>query len=112
MTITPTNRKDFSSGHLLDLTCDAVQRDLAAAEADLAGGHTRAAASSVCKARRILLELIAALDPQIAPDVTDALRGLYQHLFDRLSDPAAAADPDILRAARRTLRDIRDAWGS
>jgi flagellin-specific chaperone FliS len=53
---------------------------------------------------------MGALDPAIAPEATDAVGGLYQHVFDRLSDPAAVTDPSIVRDARCTLRHIRDAW--
>lgn len=110
MTPLSTTRSKTPGGQLLVLTCDAALRDLDAAETALAGDDRRAAGRRVRTAQRILLELMAALDPAIAPGPTDALRALYQYLFDRLSDPNATSNPAILREARAALQGIRDAW--
>lgn len=112
MTPTSPTHLQHAGGHLLVLTCNAALRDLDAAEEALDGNDGRAARARVRTAQRILLELMAALDPAVAPHATDALRALYQHLFDRLDDPNATSNPAILREARHTLRRIRDAWAA
>ena len=108
--ISKNSAGDYSPGRLLVLTCDAALRYLHAAEAGLAGGNASAAAVNVRKAQRILLELIGALDPFVAPDAADAVGTLYQHLFDRLSEPDAVTDPSVVRDAHNMLAHIRNAW--
>jgi flagellin-specific chaperone FliS len=95
---------------LLILACDAALRYLAAAESGRSRGNPHAAAADIQKAQRILLELMGALDPAIAPEATQALGGLYQRLFDCLCDPAAVTDPKIVQDARRALVYVRNAW--
>jgi flagellin-specific chaperone FliS len=110
---TPTtrhNRAERGRGHLLVLACDAAIRYLTAAESGRSRGNSRAAAAEIQKAQRILLELMGALDPAIAPEATHALGGLYQRLFDCLCDPAAVTDPKIVQDARRALVYVRNAW--
>jgi flagellin-specific chaperone FliS len=94
---------------LVVLVCDAALRFLAVADAASLGGDSRAFASNVAQAQRILLELMGALDHAVAPDATESLERLYQMLFDRLSE-AAAGDSRALTETRLVLTRLRNAW--
>jgi len=98
-----------SSNGLVILVCDAALRFLAAADAAHLAENPSDVAANVANAQRILVELIGALDPTVAPDATETLERVYQKLFDRLCE-AHDGDRDALADARIVLNRLRNVW--
>lgn len=98
-----------SSNGLVILVCDAALRFLAAADAANLAGNPPEVAANIANAQRILVELMGALDPSVAPDATEMLERVYQNLFDRLCD-ALDGDRHALADARIVLNRLRNVW--
>lgn len=98
-----------SSNGLVILVCDAALRFLAAADAANLAGNASEVSTNVANAQRILVELMGALDPSVAPDATEMLERVYQKLFDRLCD-AHDGDRHALADARIVLNRLRNVW--
>jgi flagellar protein FliS len=97
-------------GHLLMMVCDGALRFLASAEAHYLAGSRGAGSANVEQAQRILVEMMGALDRAVAPDMTDALSGLYQRVFDLLTEANRTCDAAMVGDARIILTGLRNAW--
>lgn len=91
------------------LACDGALRFLQAADAANLAGNPSAIRPNVENAQRILLELMGALDPSVAPGATAPLEHLYQTLLDRLTD-AMNGDQKAVSETRLALIRLRNAW--
>lgn len=61
-------------------------------------------------ARAILLELLAALDDDAAPELTTDLRALYQWMIRELIGTSRVPDADRVDGVRRVLVTLRDGF--
>lgn len=67
-------------------------------------------ANSINHATRIVVELMAALDYETAPELCGNLSALYDYVLDRLTQANMKNDKEMLEQAVLVLSQLRDAF--
>lgn len=78
----------------------------------LRADHNEEFCECLIRAQRIVTELIAALDHEVAPELTRKVAALYVFVFRALVDASLARDEAKLDDAIRVLQPQREAWES
>lgn len=96
-------------GRLVVVAYDGALSFLMRAQVALADGRTHEVAPLIFRAERIVLHLLASLDPS-AGEVAANLQRLYAYVLGRLAEAALARNAAALDEALRILTELRSAW--
>ena len=99
-----------SPAELRLMLIDGAIRFTEQARAALASRDHEAAFEGFSKARAIVTELIAGLNPDISPELCERLTKLYTFVFTRLVDAASTRSEETLDEVLQLLRYERDTW--
>jgi len=106
---TETMLTTASPARLLVMLYDRLHRDLVEAGDALGRGDWPAAHNRLVHAQDIVVELRAALDPDVWPAATQ-LRQLYGYVLDQLCAANIGKDPTKLATCLRVIEPLREAW--
>ena len=99
-----------SSGELVWLLYEALQTNLARAEAALGEGNLELANAPLVRAQEIVLELAVSLDMDQG-QLPEQLAALYEYAYRRLVDANLRKEVAIVHEVRRVIAPLREAWG-
>jgi flagellar protein FliS len=85
-------------------------RDCDDAKAAISGGNVAAKAAAINHGNQIIMELIAALDHALAPDLCGNLAALYDYVLDRLAQSNIHNDAALLDQASAVVMQLREAF--
>lgn len=101
---------------LVEMLLDGLAASLATARHSLAkpglNSSDREPSGSLCRAHRILIGLVSALDPKADPELAGNLASVYRYLMRCIDDVAQGGGRDRLDEAIGLVRIIRGAWAS
>lgn len=99
-----------SPGQIVVSLYDGALRFVQEAARAYGAGDSPVGRAAVVKAERIVLELMANLDPERGGDLATALLRLYQYMIERLSAARESAGGPGLSEVEEMLEVLRDAW--
>ena len=95
---------------ILDKLYGRFQRDVDDAKAAIADGDVKARTAAIEHASLIVIELVAALDHGVAPELCANREALYDFVQNRLSRANAENEPAPLDEAAHIMSDLRGAF--
>ena len=98
-----------STGELLLLLYDALERNLSLADAALVAGERETAHQPLIRSQEIVLELLASLDLEQG-DLPVQLSSLYEYCYQRLMAASLHQDVTMVRDAGRVISQLGEAW--
>lgn len=99
-----------SRGQLLLMAYDGMLRFLADGRRAMAERRFEAQSTCLTKTQALLLELTAALDHSVNPQLAGNLDNLYRYMYERLVQANVRDDVAALDEVARMLADLREAW--
>ncbi len=99
-----------SKAQILDKLYLRFARDCEDAKTAIAGGDVAAKAKAINHGNQIIMELVAALDHALAPDLCGNLAALYDYVLDRLSLSNIHNDAALLDQASAVVMQLREAF--
>jgi flagellar secretion chaperone FliS len=99
-----------SRENLLVMAYDGILRFLCLAERAMDQKHLEQQHENICKAQRIILELLHSLDPSANEQLATALARLYRYFNDRLIIANVNDDKNALLEVTRHITELREAW--
>lgn len=95
---------------LILMAYDGAIRFARTAREKMQAGKLDEQSRNIVKVQKILLELIASLDPKPNPTLADHLDRLYRYMFDRLTHANIRDDIKALEEVISALAELRSAW--
>lgn len=80
------------------------------ARTGIAASNHEEAFTGFSKARAIVTELIAGLNPDVSPELCDRLMSLYTFIFTRLVEASGSQSVEIMDEVLQLLRFERETW--
>lgn len=102
--------KTASKGELLLALYEALFRFLRGSKICFEQDQTAKGRELLLKAHAILSELEIALDPSVAPELTQNLFAVYDFCLDQLSAARKSADPGPVDTVISVLSPLLEAW--
>ncbi|MCP4448140.1 MAG: flagellar export chaperone FliS [Myxococcales bacterium] len=99
-----------SKAQILDKLYLRFVRDCDDAKAAMARGDVAAKAAAINHGNQIIMELVAALDHALAPDLCGNLATLYDYVLDRLAQSNMQNDARLLEQASVVMMQLREAF--
>ncbi len=99
-----------SKAQILDKLYLRFVRDCEDAKAAIANGDVPAKAAAINHGNQIIMELVAALDHALAPDLCGNLAALYDYVLDRLAQSNIHNDVGLLDQAAAVVVQLREAF--
>jgi flagellar secretion chaperone FliS len=99
-----------SKTQLVMMLYDGAIRFLTIGREKMLAGDIEAQNSYICKAQRILGELISTLDHQAGGEIADNLNRLYIYMLQRLVEANVNDQPEAVEEAIELLRELRAGW--
>ncbi len=99
-----------SKAQILDKLYLRFVRDCDDAKAAIAKGDVPAKAAAINHGNQIIMELVAALDHALAPDLCGNLAALYDYVLDRLAQSNIQNDVGLLDQASAVVMQLREAF--
>ncbi|MGP1347013.1 MAG: flagellar export chaperone FliS [Phycisphaerales bacterium] len=92
------------------LLIDGCLRFLRQGREALAAAQWEQVYTSLSSAKDIILELLSALNPEVAPDLTSKLSSLYTWMLMTTTEASFKRDPEKLDAVIQTMEYERETW--
>ena len=92
------------------LLIDGCLRFLKQGREALEAAHWEQVYTSLSSAKDIILELLSALNPEVAPDLTSKLSSLYTWMLMTTTEASFKKDPAKLDAVIQTMEYERETW--
>ncbi len=99
-----------SKAQILDKLYLRFVKDCDDAKAAISRGDVAAKAAAINHGNQIIMELVAALDHALAPDLCGNLAALYDYVLDRLSKSNIHNDATLLDQASAVVVQLREAF--
>jgi len=99
-----------SKVQILDKLYLRFVRDCDDAKVAIAEGKVAAKAGAINHGNQIIMELVAALDHALAPDLCGNLAALYDYVLDRLAQANIHNDGALLDQASAVVVQLREAF--
>ena len=99
-----------SKSKILDRLYLRFLRDCEDAKVAMHEGKVPAKASAINHANQIIMELVAALDHELAPDLCGNLAALYDYVIDCLMQANMSNDAVLVDQAAAVISELRDAF--
>lgn len=99
-----------SREQLLVMLYDGAIRFGEQARESLAAKELERTHDLLVRAQRIVIELWCALNPEVDPELSKSLGGLYAFLYLRLVNANVEHDPVALEEAIQILKSLRQTW--
>lgn len=118
MALTPYSAKAYQTtavdtadrNHQVVLLFDAAVCFLYQAQAGIEAGEHYAQCEAIIRTQRILSALTLALDKRVGGELAEHLLGLYQWLYNTLTEASIRDDLALLGEALVVMSQLRDAW--
>lgn len=106
-----TRVQTASKDQLLLMLFDGAIRFTEQAKVELPEKNYEASCTLLCKAKKIVIELITAIDrDQMDPEIYNNLVGLYNFIYQNLSEGNLLRKVEPLDQALPILHHLRDTW--
>tara|TARA_R110002096_G_scaffold143328_4_gene299309 strand:- start:105986 stop:106360 length:375 start_codon:yes stop_codon:yes gene_type:complete len=99
-----------SKAQILDKLYLRFVRDCDDAKSAISGGNVAAKAAAINHGNQIIMELVAALDHELAPDLCGNLAALYDYVLDSLSQANIHNNGALLDQASAVMIQLREAF--
>ena len=99
-----------SKSKILDRLYLRFLRDCEDAKDAMGRGDVPAKAGAINHANQIIMELVAALDHELAPDLCGNLAALYDYVIDCLMQANMSNDRVLVEQAGAVVSQLRDAF--
>jgi len=99
-----------SKPKILDRLYLRFLRDCEDAKTGMRQGDVPAKAGAINHANQIIMELVAALDHELAPDLCGNLAALYDYVVDCLMQANMSNDEGLVEQASEVVGQLRDAF--
>ena len=95
---------------LVIMLYDGAIRHTEAGKRHMADGRLFEQNEELCRAQRIVAELIGCLDPDQGGEIAQNLLELYSFVYNGLIEANVHDDRELLEACLTTMRELRDGW--
>ena len=99
-----------SKSQILDRLYMRFLRDCDDAKDAIAESNVEERVKAINHGNQIIMELIAALDHELAPDLCGNLAALYDYVLDRLAQANVQNNAEFLDQASVVVNQLRDAF--